>query len=228
MGATSQAEARRKQEGYYQKYFKGVGIDIGCGDDPLVPEAGSQVTQWDILDGDAQVMAGVDAESFDFVYSSHCLEHMREPLVAVQRWWELVAPGGYLIVVVPDEDLYEQCLWPSRFNTDHKSTWTIHKAAGTSWSPVSNNVSDVFSSLPGSQIVSVRLYDTGYDYSLHKAVVASIIVSREQALHIEKHDMMVFPEDALDNTPRCLGFYPVDQTSRGAEIGIEVIARKVC
>ena len=53
----------------------------------------------------------VDANRpFDFVFSSHCLEHMQDPVKcpSLRDWWQLVRPGGVLIVIVPDEDLYEQ------------------------------------------------------------------------------------------------------------------------
>jgi SAM-dependent methyltransferase len=222
MGATSQAHERRTREGYFQKYFVGKGIDIGCGADPLLADS---VQQWDILDGDAQVMAGFEPASFDYVYASHCLEHMKDPIAAVNRWWELVKPKGYLICVVPDEDLYEQALWPSRFNTDHKSTWTMHKGEGCSWSEVSYSVADVFSALPGSQLVSMRLYDAGYDYSLNQAITASVIVSQREAKAIEQNGMVT---QGL-NGNRCIGFFPIDQTSGAfdAEIGIEVIVRKM-
>jgi SAM-dependent methyltransferase len=222
MGATSQAHERRTREGYFQKYFVGKGIDIGCGADPLLAD---NVCQWDILDGDAQLMAGVAEGAFDYVYASHCLEHMKDPIAAVHRWWELVKPKGYLICVVPDEDLYEQALWPSRFNTDHKSTWTMHKGEGLSWSEVSYSVADVFSALPGSQLVSMRLYDANYDYSLNRAVTASVVVSYEQAQEIQVNRMKVGNLEGA----RCLRFVPVDQTGDpfDAEIGIEVIARKM-
>ncbi len=44
-------------------------------------------------------------------------------------------------MTVPEEDLYEQGVWPSRFNPDHKWTFTIAKSS--SWSPRSINVVDV-------------------------------------------------------------------------------------
>ena len=52
---------------------------------------------------------------------------MRDPRSAIAQWWGLVKPGGVLFVIVPDEDLYEQGFWPSRFNCDHKWTFTIAK-----------------------------------------------------------------------------------------------------
>ena len=63
--------------------------------------------------------------AYDAVCSSHCLEHMRDVPAALTQWWALVRKGGYLVLVVPDEDLYEQGGWPSLFNSDHKATFRI-------------------------------------------------------------------------------------------------------
>lgn len=140
--------------------LQGKGIDIGCGPDPVTPTC----RQFDWKDGDANQITRFVFETFDYVYSSHCLEHMRDPQKALQEWWQLVKPGGYLFVLVPDEDLYEQGIFPSRFNDDHKSTFTISKSA--SWSPVSHNLLDLGHSLPGGQIVSLQLQDRFYDRAL--------------------------------------------------------------
>ena len=137
--------------------LQGTGIDIGCGPDPVVPG----VRRFDRADGDANHITRFVHEQFDFVYSSHCLEHMQDPRAAVQEWWQLVKPGGHLIFIVPDEDLYEQGVYPSRFNPEHCATFTISKAQ--SWSPVSINVLDLARSLPQAELVSVALQDLGYD-----------------------------------------------------------------
>jgi SAM-dependent methyltransferase len=136
---------------------RGKGIDIGCGPDPVTPDA----RRFDLEHGDANVIGQYVNEQFDFVYSSHCLEHMLTPNAAILEWWKLVRPGGHLFVVVPDEDLYEQGIFPSLFNPDHKATFTISKSM--SWSPVSHNVFDLARSLPGGEIVSLQLQDRGYD-----------------------------------------------------------------
>jgi hypothetical protein len=91
---------------------------------------------------------------------------MHEPTKAILEWWKLVRVGGHLCFIVPDEDLYEQGVFPSRFNPDHKATFTISKQK--SWSPVSINVLDLASSLPGSHLVRLILQDQGYDRSLSK------------------------------------------------------------
>src|SRR5262245_51851836 len=138
--------------------LQGKGLDIGCGNDPVRPD----VRRFDVEDGDANCVTQVirELESFDYVFSSHCLEHMHDPIAALHDWWKLVKPGGALFVIVPDEDLYEQGYWPSIFNSDHKSTFTISKQ--TSWSPVSRNLLELVHNLPNVERVNVRLQDDGY------------------------------------------------------------------
>ena len=91
---------------------------------------------WDLGDGDATFMESVKDETYDFVHSSHCLEHLLDPEKGLRNWFRILKPGGYLVVIVPDEDLYEQGVFPSTFNADHKWTFTISKSG--SWSDKSN------------------------------------------------------------------------------------------
>jgi SAM-dependent methyltransferase len=140
-------------------WFVGDGIDIGCGPDPIFPG----VRRFDVEHGDANHITRFVTEEFDFVFSSHCLEHMLDPPAALAEWWRLVRPGGRLLFVVPDEDLYEQGVFPSRFNTDHKATFTLSKRQ--SWSPRSFNVWDLARALPGGLIERIELQDVAYDRS---------------------------------------------------------------
>jgi SAM-dependent methyltransferase len=151
------SKSRRIWGALEKAVLTGRGIDIGCGGDPVTAEARG----FDMADGDANVITRHVTERFDFVYSSHCLEHMREPAAALREWWELVKPGGHLFFIVPEEDLYEQGVFPSRFNPDHKATFTLSKTK--SWSPVSHNVLDLARGLPGGELVSLQLQDAGYD-----------------------------------------------------------------
>lgn len=139
-------------------YLEGLGIDIGCGSDPIT----SDCMRWDQGEGDAQLMTGL-SNTFDWVFSSHCLEHLVDPTIAINRWWELVNPSGYLLIVVPDEDLYEQGIWPSRFNGDHKKTFSPDKSS--SWSPAHVNVMDLIRGLPDHKLINIHVDDTGYDYT---------------------------------------------------------------
>jgi SAM-dependent methyltransferase len=139
--------------------LSGRGLDIGCGDDPVRPD----VERFDVEQGDANRITSfiTDLESFDYVFSSHCLEHMHDPKSTITEWWALVKPGGTLMVIVPDEDLYEQGYWPSLFNPDHKATFTISKER--SWSPVSCNLVELVEALPDARPSTIRLQNDGYE-----------------------------------------------------------------
>lgn len=147
MWEQSKAAKRRFNDGlFHSRYFVGHGIDIGGEPDPLAQYVGvfplmQQVDTWDVENGDAQVMDGVPDGRFDFVHSSHCLEHMVDVKTALRNWTRIVRPGGYLIVTVPDEDLYERGEWPSTYNADHKWSFTVCKRA--SHMPKSINVVDL-------------------------------------------------------------------------------------
>jgi len=145
-------------------------VDIGGQPDPLVlyQELFSRMDSvriWDLVDGDAQFLEGVPDEEFDFVYSSHCLEHLLDPFEGFRHWFRVLRPGGHLIVMVPDEDLYEQGVFPSTFNRDHKWTFTTWKPR--SWSARSINVMDLVQSLDqAAEIVRLEQLATTYRFKL--------------------------------------------------------------
>lgn len=173
---------RLHEPGFGTRYFTGHGIDIGGGYDPLweyhelFPSMRS-CRNWDVEDGDAQLMEGVADEAFDFVHSSHCLEHVRDPAIALQHWFRILRTGGHLIVMVPDEDLYEQGVWPSTYNNDHRRSFTIQKPEGASWSPVSTNITDLVRGLgPLAYLVKAQLLDVSYRYGLERGDQTASIV----------------------------------------------------
>ena len=153
MWEQSKSAKRRFNCGAFQsRYFVGHGIDVGGQPDPLGQYAGMfarmlSACTWDLKDGDAQYLQGVADNQYDFLHASHCLEHMVDVNIALENWIRVVKPGGFLVVTVPDEDLYEQGVWPSRFNTDHKWTFTILKKE--SWSPDSINILDMLKEFAG-------------------------------------------------------------------------------
>ena len=153
---------------FVTRYFVGDGIDVGSGEDHLgryremFPGIRS-CRAWDLADGDAELLAPVPDASMDWVHSSHSLEHMRDPRRALLNWVRVLKPGGHLVVLVPDEDLYEQGVFPSTYNPDHKWTFTVAKKA--SWSPRSINVIDMAGAVAGEvQLVKVELLDATFHY----------------------------------------------------------------
>ena len=169
---TSKAMIRRLHDSrFINTYFKGSGIDIGAGEDsvgkfknqfPLMTD----VKAWDRNDGDGQYMASVADETYDFVHSSHCLEHLVDPYVSFKNWIRICKPGGHIITCVPDEDLYEQGVFPSTMNYEHQtSSWTISKEK--SWSFASINIFDFLNYFRSDiEILKVELINSTYDYNL--------------------------------------------------------------
>lgn len=171
MKECSKSVARRLSDSrFIRRYFKGDGVDIGGAPDPLLLYQEffplmTSVRTWDLEDGDAQFMAGVAEGSFDFVFSSHCLEHLSDPAEGLKNWLRVTKDGGYVIFALPEEDLYEQGIFPSTFNPDHKNTFTIHKTK--SWSPRSINLLSLLANLgPEAAVERVELLDETYRYAL--------------------------------------------------------------
>ena len=136
---------------YY--FFSGRGIDIGCDRDPITPDA---ITHDKIYGFDASDLSRYPNECFDFVYSSHCLEHLVDPTLAVKEWWRVVKKGGHLIIVVPHFALYEKKVLPSRFNSDHKWGFTLKELS-----------KNIFSGklIQDFQLMRLQTNDTGFNYN---------------------------------------------------------------
>lgn len=164
MRETFKAKERRALVGYFRTFLCGDGIDVGCGHDVLEVEHGT-VVPYDLkVDAscDAQTMAGIAAAGLDFLYSSNCLEHLPDPGAALLNWIRVVKPGGFVFFTVPDEDLYEQGHWPSRFN--HRHLWSFTTKTGSSM-PKSICLPTWLGKFP-ADILSIEVVDTNYDHSL--------------------------------------------------------------
>jgi SAM-dependent methyltransferase len=173
MNETSKAIIRRMHDiRFANTYFVGSGIDIGCGPDPLSKfyqqfPLMTELKAWDMQDGDAQLMASVTDNTYDFVHSSHCLEHLRDPYEAFDNWIRICKPGGHIITTIPDEDLYEQGVWPSNHNPDHKTSWTILK--NESWSSDSVNLIEfLYQYKDKIEVLKVELVNTTFLYNTQR------------------------------------------------------------
>jgi SAM-dependent methyltransferase len=185
-------------------YLKGRILDIGAGIDPITKDA----LIFDKEQGDAQELhLYFPSQSFDTVFSSHCLEHMVDPREALQSWFSLVKSGGFLITIVPDEDLYEQGHFPSIFNSDHKSTFTLAKSH--SWSPVSYNCWDLSNELNG-ELVYISLQSDNYDF--RKRTFRKLGILRFSVFRVLLR-ISVFQKLTLRFKLR-----PIDQTSGGINV----------
>lgn len=141
-------------------------LDIGAGEDCL-PGA----IPFDKHHGDAETLTTVSgipfrslapSGKFGLVWSSHCLEHMRDPYPSLETWWDAVEPGGVLWLHVPDFALYEHAYWPSRMNRDHRFAFSCY---GEENFPDHVILDHVWRDLPRAKLLRLGVQCRGYDLS---------------------------------------------------------------
>jgi SAM-dependent methyltransferase len=53
---------------------------------------------------EGSALAAIADQSYDFVLSSHSIEHLANPLLGLTEWKRVLKPGGALLLVVPHKD----------------------------------------------------------------------------------------------------------------------------
>ncbi len=117
----------KRRTGFVAKYLSGGAIlDIGyrgyTDAEPVVAQAIGIELDYPGYDG--RTLPFPD-RSQDAVFSSHCLEHIEDFRNAIREWHRVLKVGGFLIIAVPHQFLYEKRRnLPSRWNADHKRFYT--------------------------------------------------------------------------------------------------------
>lgn len=117
---------RFQSEGFAAKFAipfarqvcKGEGYDIGCnrpqwafpGAIPIDPEFSTAYDAYNLPDGEV-----------DYVFSSHCLEHLPDWVKALDYWKQHIKAGGVLFLYLPD---YSQTYWRPWHNRKHVHVFT--------------------------------------------------------------------------------------------------------
>lgn len=81
-----------------QEFCRGNGVDVGAGKWPLPGAIPIDVANG----GDAMALP---EGPFNFVFSSHCLEHLDDPVAAIEHWKSRLLPGGTLLLYLPHPDM---------------------------------------------------------------------------------------------------------------------------
>jgi SAM-dependent methyltransferase len=177
---TSKCSARRFAQGHIQKLI-GQGLDVGAGEDVFRPVAGV-CRPWDRKygDGDAAKLEGIAKGSLDYIYSSHCLEHLADPIKVLKCWADVVKKDGYLYVVVPDYDLYEG--GQGIRNRFHKAAFTLRRESDPKL-PLYNVIDLLRGALADRLAIRyIGLCDDNYDEALAPTVDQTL---RGAVCHIE-------------------------------------------
>lgn len=96
-----------------KQFCTGKGLDIGCGDWPLEGAVGIDVKKG------CDAMA-LPEETYDYIFSSHCLEHLENPIAALKHWKDRMRPGGVLFLYLPHPDME---YWLPQNCTKHLHSW---------------------------------------------------------------------------------------------------------
>jgi SAM-dependent methyltransferase len=82
-------------------FCQGRGVDIGAG---LWPLPGAEAVDVWRGPGAGKIISDFDDESLDYVFSSHCLEHIDEWRGALAEWVRKLSLGGIIFLYLPHPD----------------------------------------------------------------------------------------------------------------------------
>lgn len=92
--------AMRFIEPFAKQFCIGRGIDVGGGSWPL---PGAQVVDVGVGVDAYHLPAGCD--ELDYIFSSHCLEHLENTVRALEHWQSRLRSGGVLFLYLPHPDM---------------------------------------------------------------------------------------------------------------------------
>lgn len=104
-----------------KQFCEGHGLDVGCGDWPLEGARGI-----DFKTGDDAMDLPAIIGDYDYIFSSHCLEHLQNPIAALKHWKERIKWGGVLFLYLPHPDME---YWLPQNCSKHLHTWRPEEMA---------------------------------------------------------------------------------------------------
>lgn len=110
-------------------YTRGLGLDIGCGpvkafDHFFGIDNRKDTTLFgipmnpDLTVPDASDLSLFADAKYDFAFSAHLLEHIKDYKTALAEWWRVLKVGGHLCLYLPHKDYYPN-IGKEGANPDH-------------------------------------------------------------------------------------------------------------
>jgi len=163
-GESKKTYVEKLSNGFFLKYMWGNGLDIGYKgyEENVVPILAGAIGVDLNYPGYDGIHLPFPDNSQQHVYSSHVLEHISNRAEVIREWFRVVKSGGYIITVVPHQDLYEKrAQLPSRWNQDHKVFYRP--------SNLLKEFEDALS-VNGFRVRHLQDNDKGHDYSTPEEV----------------------------------------------------------
>ena len=108
------------------QYCKGKGVDIGCEGHKLSPETiGVDIVKHpgvDVISTPEKMWDHFEFDELDYVFSSHCLEHIGAWESAINIWVSLLKKGGILFLYLPFAEIAPG--WSKKIMPQHKHDFT--------------------------------------------------------------------------------------------------------
>ena len=115
----SEGNAARFVIPFAKEVCKGAGVDVGCNRmEWALPGAFAVDPVIDIFDAYnfPQIIGG-----YDYIFSSHCLEHLPDWVKALDYWHDSIKSGGVVFLYLPD---HSQVYWRPYHNRKHIHSFT--------------------------------------------------------------------------------------------------------
>lgn len=127
----SSGNAARFVREFAMEVCKGVGVDVGCNRRewcfPYAMPVDPIMNEWDAYKLPEIYFfynqSGIDQEvsDFDFIHSSHCLEHLTDWVKTLDYWHTRLKQGGVVFLYLPD---HSQTYWRPWYNRKHLHAFT--------------------------------------------------------------------------------------------------------
>lgn len=98
---------------FAKEILKGEGLDIGCNNSEWAFPGAKLI---DITIDDQWDAHNLPDNQYDYIFSSHCLEHLNDWVGTLDYWFTRLKPGGVLYLYLPH---YSQSYWRPWNNRKH-------------------------------------------------------------------------------------------------------------
>jgi SAM-dependent methyltransferase len=103
---------------FAEEVLSGKGLDIGCNRAEWAYPGAKMI---DLEIDDEWHAFNLPDEKYDYIFSSHCLEHIPDWVGALNYWSEHLKPGGVMFLYLPH---YSQTYWRPWNNRKHVNILT--------------------------------------------------------------------------------------------------------